>query len=57
MRTLEVGLALVLAVVAFVVFTLIGLVFKFALIAALAGLILGYGIGLALRRPSSSCKA
>lgn len=54
MRTLEVGLALILAVVAFVVFKLIGLVLKFALIAALAGLIVGYGIGLALRRPSAS---
>ena len=53
MRTLEVGLALLLAVIAFVVFKLIGLVFKFALIAALAGLVVGYGIGLALRRPSS----
>jgi hypothetical protein len=52
MRTLEVGLALLLAVIAFVVFKLIGLVFKFALIAALAGLIVGYGIGLALRRPA-----
>ena len=41
MRILEVGLALVLAVIAFVVFKLIGLVFKFALIAALAGLIVG----------------
>jgi hypothetical protein len=53
MRTLEVGLALVLAIVAFVVFKLIGLMFQFALIAALAGLVVGYGIGLALRRPSS----
>ena len=53
MRTLEVGLALICALVAFVVFKLIGLVFQFALIAAVAGLIVGYGIGLALRRPAS----
>lgn len=53
MRTLEVGLALVLAVIAFVVFKLIGLVLKFALIAALAGLVVGYCLGLALRRSSS----
>ena len=53
MRTLEVGLSLVLAIVAFVVFKLIGLVFQFALIAALVGLVVGYGIGLALCRPSS----
>ncbi|HEX4273676.1 MAG TPA: hypothetical protein VHZ32_19955 [Rhizomicrobium sp.] len=46
-------MALILAVVAFIVFKLIGLVFQFALIAALAGLIVGYGIGLALRRSSS----
>jgi hypothetical protein len=52
MRTLEVGLALLLAVIAFVVFKLIGLVFKFALVAALAGLIVGFAIGRALRRPS-----
>ncbi|HEY2008725.1 MAG TPA: hypothetical protein VGH23_07050 [Rhizomicrobium sp.] len=50
MRTLEVGLALLLAVIAFVVFKLIGLVFKFALIAALAGLVVGFVIGRALRR-------
>jgi hypothetical protein len=54
MRTLEVGLALVLALVAFVVVKLIGMVLQFALIAAVAGLVVGYGIGLALRRPSSS---
>lgn len=53
MRTLEVGLALILAVVAFIVFKLIGLVFKFALIAALAGLVVGYCLGLVLRRPSA----
>ena len=53
MRMLEVGLALICALVAFVVFKLIGLVFQFALIAAVAGLVVGYGIGLALRRPSS----
>ena len=53
MRTLEAGLALLVAVIAFVVFKIIGLVFKFALIAAVAGLVVGYGIGLALRRPSS----
>jgi hypothetical protein len=52
MRTLEVGLALVLALVAFVVFELLGLVFKFALIAALAGLITGFVIGRMLRRPA-----
>lgn len=50
MRTLEVGLALTLALVAFVVFKLIGLVFKFALIAALAGLVIGFAIGRMLRR-------
>ena len=50
MPSLEVGLALVLAIVAFVIFKLIGLVFKFALIAALAGLIVGFAIGQALRR-------
>ncbi len=53
MRTLEVGLALILAVVAFVVFKLIGMVLQFALIAAAAGLVLGYVIGLMLRRPAS----
>lgn len=53
MRALEAGLALVLAAIAFVVFKLIGLVLKFALIAGLAGLLVGYCIGLALRRPSS----
>jgi len=52
MRTLEVGLALILAVVAFVLFKLIGLVFKFALIAALAGLVVGFAIGAALRQRS-----
>jgi hypothetical protein len=52
MRTFEVGLALLLAVIAFIVFKLIGLVLKFALIAALAGLIIGFAIGRALRRPA-----
>jgi hypothetical protein len=52
MRTLEVGLALVLALVAFVVFEILGLVFKFALIAAVAGLIAGFAIGRMLRRPA-----
>jgi hypothetical protein len=51
MRTLEVGLALALAIVAFVVLKLIGLVFKFALIAALMGLVLGFAIARAFRAP------
>ena len=49
MRTFELVIALFVAVIAFVVLKLIGLIVKFALIAAVAGFIAGLILARALR--------
>ncbi len=51
MRTLELVIGVILAVLVFVVLKLIGLVVKFALIAAVPGFVLGLALGRMLRRP------
>ena len=51
MRTLEIVLAIFLAAVAFVVLKVLGLLLKFALIAAVLGFIGGLVLGRMLRRP------
>ncbi len=51
MRTLEFALAVFLAVAAFVVLKVLGLVVKFALIAAALGFLAGLMLGRMLRRP------
>ena len=51
MRTLEIAIALIAAIVVFVVLKLIGLVVKFALIAAVLGFFAGLALGRMLRRP------
>jgi len=51
MRTLEIVAALFVALIAFAVMKLIGLVVKFALVAALIGFVVGLVLARALRRP------
>ena len=53
MRPFELVIALIVAVIAFIILKLIGLVEKFALIAALAGFIAGLILARSLRARSS----
>jgi Flp pilus assembly protein TadB len=50
MRALEIVAALIVAVIAFIAVKLLGLVIHVALIAAVLGLVLGFGIARAFRR-------
>jgi hypothetical protein len=51
MRTLEIFAALIVAAVVFIAVKLIGLVLHIALIAAAIGLIAGFAVARAFRRP------
>jgi multisubunit Na+/H+ antiporter MnhF subunit len=53
MKGLEIVAGLILALVAFVVLKIIGLVLKFALIAAVLGFVAGILIARMFRRPAS----
>lgn len=52
MRTLELMVALIVAMIAFVAIKLIGFVLHIALIAAVIGLVVGFGIARAFRGTS-----
>jgi membrane associated rhomboid family serine protease len=52
MRTFEIIAALVVAVIVFFVLKVLGLLIKFALIAALLGFVVGLVLARAFRRPS-----
>jgi membrane associated rhomboid family serine protease len=51
MRTFEIVSAVVVAIIVFVVMELIGMLLKFAIIAALTGFIAGLALAWVLRRP------
>ncbi len=52
-RTLEIVAGLILALIAFVVIKVLGLLLKFALIAAVLGFVVGFGIAMMFRSKAS----